>query len=77
MKPPACLINTARGDHVDEAVLARALEQGEIVGAGIGTFETLDVTNPTACGSDHPLIRLEQVISTPHVAGQSIQSSEI
>ena len=37
----------------------------------------MDVTNPTACGSDHPLIRLEQVISTPHVAGQSIQSNEI
>jgi phosphoglycerate dehydrogenase-like enzyme len=63
MKPTSCLINLARGGVVDEAALARALDEGWIGGAGLDTF--LEEPLPP----DHPLWKAPNTIITPHLAG--------
>jgi D-3-phosphoglycerate dehydrogenase len=68
MKPIAYLINCARGDFVDEAGLVTVLTQGCIAGAA------LDVLSGESIGLDHPLLKLENVIITPHVAYYSEES---
>lgn len=62
MKRGAIFINTARGALVDEAALIHALESGHLFAAG------LDVTDPEPAPPDHPLLHMENVIVTPHVA---------
>ncbi|MEA2530091.1 MAG: D-3-phosphoglycerate dehydrogenase / 2-oxoglutarate reductase [Thermomicrobiales bacterium] len=62
MKPTATLINTARGPIVDETALVRALTEGWIGGAAI------DVLGQEPPDPSHPLLALENVIATPHVA---------
>ena len=68
MKPTAYLINCARGDFIDEAALVTALAQGYIAGAA------LDVLQGESMGVDHPLLKFENVIITPHVAYYSEES---
>jgi phosphoglycerate dehydrogenase-like enzyme len=65
MKPSAYLINIARGGIVDQEALVRALKAKKIAGAG------LDVTVPEPLPKGHELWRMENVILTPHMAGQS------
>ena len=60
MKQTAFLINTARGGVVDTDALLRALSEGWIAGAG------LDVTEPEPLPRDHPLLKLENLVLTPH-----------
>lgn len=63
MRPTAYFINTARGGIHDEAALARALEMRRIAGAGIDVF----LKEPPP--ADHPLLRFDNVIASPHTAG--------
>jgi D-3-phosphoglycerate dehydrogenase len=69
MKPTAFLINTSRGAVVHETALCRALEEGWIAGAG------LDVLEEEPPQSNHPLLRLENVVLTPHFAAASLEST--
>jgi D-3-phosphoglycerate dehydrogenase len=68
MKSTAYLINTARGGLVDTKVLARGLREGWIAGAG------LDVLPHEPIAADDPLLELDNVILTPHVAFYSEES---
>jgi len=65
MKPTAYLINTARAGLVDEYALYEALKSKSIAGAGIDVFEK----EPP--GKDHPLVTLDNITITPHMAGGS------
>ena len=65
MKPHSVLINTGRGDTIDEDALVRALTEGWIGGAG------LDVLESEPAEPDNPLLQIEKVIITPHVASAS------
>ena len=62
MQPEAVLINTARGKVVDEGALYRALKEGWIAAAG------LDVIEKEPPDPDNPLLQLENVFITPHMA---------
>ena len=68
MKSAAYFVNTCRGATVDEAALIRALQNGEIAGAGLDVFEE-EPTSP-----DNPLLKMDNVIVTPHSAGSSNNS---
>ncbi len=74
MKPGAFLINTSRGAIVDEVALVAALQEGRLAGAGIDTFEKIDVFTEVEGRPNHPIIRLDNVVLTPHVAAASVQS---
>jgi len=65
MKPSALFINTGRGATVDEPALIKALQQGWIAGAGLDVLET----EPPDPGN--PLLKMDNVILTPHVASAS------
>ncbi len=65
MKHSAYLVNTSRGPVVDEQALIAALKAGKIAGAGIDVYEQEPLS------VDNPLLSMENVICTPHVAGSS------
>jgi len=62
MKPSAIIVNTSRGGLIDEDALAAALREGRIAGAGLDAFATEPLR------ADSPLLRLENVVLTGHVA---------
>jgi glyoxylate reductase len=68
MKPTASLVNVARGAVVDADALAEALAARRIHAAA------LDVTDPEPLPRDHPLLRLENVIITPHLGSATEQT---
>jgi glyoxylate reductase len=65
MKATAILVNTARGELVVTADLTRALASGTIAAAG------LDVTDPEPLPPGHPLLRIRNVVITPHIGSAS------
>ena len=65
MKKEAYLINTSRGGTVDSDALRKALINGDIAGAA------LDVTAPEPIEPNDPLVRMENVLITPHIASAS------
>jgi lactate dehydrogenase-like 2-hydroxyacid dehydrogenase len=67
MKKTAYLINTSRGPVVDEAALVRALQAGEIAGAGIDVYEEEPKIHPE-------LISLKNAVLTPHTASATIET---
>lgn len=68
MQPSAFLINTTRGRTVDPRALYDALTSGAIAGAA------LDVTDPEPIPFDDPLLSLDNVLFTPHIASASRQT---
>lgn len=66
MKKTCVLVNTARGPIVDNMALYQALRDGTIA------FAALDVTEPEPLPPDHPLLSLDNVIVTPHIASASV-----
>ena len=68
MKPTAVFINTARGGIHQETDLIRALETGEIWGAG------LDVTSPEPMDKDNPLLEMENVCVLPHIGSATLEA---
>ena len=70
MKPNAVLINTCRGGVVDEPALVKALERGQIAGAG------LDVLEEEPTPADNPLLKMGNAVVTPHMGGFAQESQE-
>jgi glyoxylate reductase len=68
MKPTATLINVARGPVVETAALVEALREGRIAAAA------LDVTDPEPLPRDHPLLRMDNVVITPHLGSATEQT---
>jgi glyoxylate reductase len=68
MKKTAFLINTARGPIVAEEVLYHALKNKLIAGAGIDVFEKEPIDK------DNPILKLDNIVITPHIASASIDT---
>ncbi|MFO1170491.1 MAG: D-glycerate dehydrogenase [Hyphomicrobiaceae bacterium] len=66
LKPSAYLVNTARGEVIDENALARMIEAGEIAGAGLDVFENEPAINPKLLASQH-------VIVLPHLGSATLE----
>ncbi|MCD8148920.1 MAG: NAD(P)-binding domain-containing protein [Clostridiales bacterium] len=68
MKPTSVIVNTSRGNIIDEDALYEALKSGIIAGAGIDVFaqEPLPL--------DSPLLTVENAVLTPHVSSQTVES---
>jgi D-3-phosphoglycerate dehydrogenase len=64
------IINTARGELIDEAALAEAIKRGHVAGAGLDVFQ---VEPPP----DQSLTGLPQVVATPHIAASTVEAQEL
>ena len=68
MKPTAVIVNTSRGNIIDEEALYNALSAGTIAGAALDVF----AAEPLPLNS--PLLKLDNIILTPHVSSQTVES---
>ncbi len=69
MKPSAIIVNTSRGPVIDEKAMTAALSAGKLFGAGLDVFDE-EPTPP-----DNPLLKLDNVILTAHLAGPTWESN--
>ena len=69
MKPEAIVVNTARGEIIDETALARLIEAGEIAGAGLDVFEHEPAVNPRLI----KLARQGKVVLLPHLGSNTYE----
>ena len=69
MKPSAIIVNTSRGPVIDEKAMTAALSAGKLFGAGLNVFDE-EPTPP-----DNPLLKLDNVILTAHLAGPTFESN--
>ena len=69
-KPGIRIVNTARGELIDEDALRRAIDDGIVAGAGLDVFEK----EPPA---DWALAQLPQVVATPHIAASTEEAQEL
>ena len=69
MKPHGYFINTARGGIHDETALARRLTRGPYRRGGTGR-----VPEGTAADPAHPLLQMDNVIASPHIAGMTVET---
>jgi D-3-phosphoglycerate dehydrogenase len=69
-KPGIRIINTARGDLIDEGALRRAIESGKVAGAGLDVFEK----EPPG---DWTLAQMPQIVATPHIAASTEEAQEL
>ncbi len=70
MKPTATLVNAARGPVVNTAALYEALRRKRIMAAAV------DVTDPEPLPRDHPLLKLDNVVITPHLGSATVQTRQ-
>ncbi|WP_144553822.1 D-glycerate dehydrogenase [Bacillus sp. X1(2014)] len=68
MKKSAIFVNGSRGETVDEDALVRALQNGEILAAGLDVF-TQEPVNP-----DHPLLSMDNVVTLPHIGSATYET---
>lgn len=68
-KPGVRIVNTARGELIDESALADAIESRQVAGAGLDVFQSEPPT-------EWRLAKLPQVIATPHIAASTIEAQE-
>jgi phosphoglycerate dehydrogenase-like enzyme len=68
MKDKARLINVARGPIVDEDALMDSLSSGRIAGAGLDVFPQEPIAH------DHPILKMKNVVFSPHIAGATLES---
>jgi glyoxylate reductase len=66
LRPHAFIVNTSRGEVVDENALARMLAAGELAGAGLDVFENEPAINPR-------LLKLDNVVLLPHMGSATIE----
>ena len=66
LQPHALVVNTARGEIIDEAALAGMLQRGEIAGAGLDVYEHEPAVNPK-------LLKLPNVVLLPHMSSATIE----
>jgi D-3-phosphoglycerate dehydrogenase len=71
MKDGVYIINTARGELIQEGDLTAALNSGKVAGAALDVFS---VEPPTA---EHPLLKHPRVIVTPHIAASTLEAQEV
>jgi len=69
MKPDAIIVNTARGEIIDETALARLIEAGDIAGAGLDVFEHEPAVNPRLI----KLARQGKVVLLPHLGSNTYE----
>ena len=66
MHPHAYIVNTSRGEVINEDALTRALRSGQLAGAGLDVFEHEPAVNPK-------LLELDNVVLLPHMASATIE----
>jgi glyoxylate reductase len=69
MQPEAYIVNTARGEVIDENALARLIEAGDLAGAGLDVFEHEPAVNPKLV----KLARAGKVVLLPHLGSATIE----